>query len=272
MQIGCCTNMLPKTDSGTGYEYANLIQQAGFDYIELPIGQINELSSVAFQEMKSYLRTCALPVYACNNFFPSSIQLVGPAADVGLVREFYQSALERAAQLECRYVVLGSPWSKTCPEGFSFHAAFNQLAQWCYEIGSEAQKKNIVIALEPNNRQETNMINTFAEAVSLAKAVKHPNVRCLQDYYHLKMEHDTTDSLLKYGKDYLVHSHFARLKKRGFPKQFDEDPYYQPYFDALRQIGYCGAISMEGFPENPESLFEEATAACHFLKQAVQQK
>ena len=39
---------------------------------------------------------------------------------------------------------------------------------------------------EPNNRTETNMLNTFFDVVALAKAVNHPNVRCLQDYYHLK--------------------------------------------------------------------------------------
>ncbi|NBI66372.1 sugar phosphate isomerase/epimerase [Pseudoflavonifractor sp. 60] len=267
MKIGCCTNMLPKTDSNTGYEYAGLIREAGFDYLELPIGQVNELSASAFEEMRSYLRACALPVYACNNFFPASIQLVGPQVDRGHVRAFYQSALERAAQLQCRCVVLGSPWSKSCPEGFSPQAAFQQLAQWCREIGDEAQKRGIVIAIEPNNRQETNMINTFAQAVALAKAADHPSVGCLQDYYHWRMEDDTTDSLLEYGGDYLVHSHFARREARGFPQ--NPDLHDEIYFSALKQIGYDGAVSLEGVPASVERFPEEAAAACQFLKQMV---
>lgn len=269
MLIGCCTNMLPQTDSGTGYEYAGQLKEAGFDYVELPIGQVNELSEPAFEAMRAYLTSCALPVYACNNFFPAGIQLVGPNVDAGRVRAFYTGALERAAKLGCRCAVLGSPWSKSCPEGFSRQKAFEQLARWCAEIGAEARKRDIVIAIEPNNRQETNMVNTFAEAVALAKAADHPNVRCLQDYYHLKMEQDTVDSLLEYGKDYLVHSHFARLEKRGLPSELGEDTYYHVYFDALKQLGYRGGISLEGIPSSRERLPDEIAAACRLLRQAV---
>ena len=263
--------MLPQTDSGTGYEYAGQIKQAGFDYVELPIGQVNELSETAFDEMRGYLAALSLPVYACNNFFPASIQLVGPNVDMEQVRAFYQGALERAETLGCRYVVLGSPWSKNCPEGFAWRAAFEQLAQWCREIGDAAQKRGIVIAIEPNNRQETNMINTFAEAVMLARAADRPSVRCLQDYYHLKMERDTVDSLLEYGEEFLVHSHFARLEGRGFPKDWAEDAYHPVYFHALKRIGYMGGISMEGFPRSRESFPEEAAYACRFLKRAANQ-
>ena len=94
MLIGCCTNMLPQTDSGTGYEYAGQLKEAGFDYVELPL--------VGFEGIRAYLTSCALPVYACNNFFPAGIQLVGPNVDAGRVRAFYTGALERAAKLGCR--------------------------------------------------------------------------------------------------------------------------------------------------------------------------
>ena len=142
------------------------------------------------------------------------------------------------------------------------------MAQWCCEIGDEARKRGVVIALEPNNRGETNMINTFADVVALAKAADHPNIRCLQDYYHLRAEGDTVDSLLEYGEDYLVHTHFARFAQRGFPASMEEDPYYQTYFDALKALGYCGGISMEGFPESRESFPREAADTCRFLRSA----
>lgn len=268
MLIGCCVNMLPKESSDAGAWYAPEIKAAGYDYLELPIGQVAGQSNVEFEEMRSYLKEVSLPVYACNNFFTADIKLVGEQVDAGAVRAFYQRALERAACLGARYVVFGSPWSKSCPEGFSRDRAFDQLAQWCCEIGDEARKQEVVIALEPNNRGETNMINTFSDVVALAKAADHPNIRCLQDYYHLRAESDTVDSLLEYGKDYLVHTHFARFAQRGFPASMEEDPYYQTYFDALKALGYCGGISMEGFPESRESFPREAADTCHFLRSA----
>ena len=268
MLIGCCVNMLPKDSDDAGAWYAPELKAAGFDYIELPIGQAACQSEVEFQETCAYLRDVALPVYACNNFFTPDIKLVGDQVDKGRARAFYQKALERASRLGARYVVFGSPWSKACPEGFSRDKAFDQLAQWCREIGDEAGKRGIMIALEPNNRGETNMINTFSDVVSLSKAADHPNIRCLQDYYHLRAENDTVDSLLEYGKDYLVHSHFARFHKRGFPASMEEGPYYQTYFDALKALGYQGGISMEGFPESRESFPREAAETCRFLRAA----
>ncbi len=123
---------------------------------------------------------------------------------------------------------------------------------------------------EPNNRTETNMLNTFFDVVALAKAVNHPNVRCLQDYYHLKMENDTVDSLLEYGEEFLVHSHFARLEGRSFPKNVTEDEYYPIYFKALKDIGYKGGVSMEEFPASQSSFAQEAKIACEFLRNATQ--
>ena len=78
------------------------LKAAGFDYIELPIGQAACQSEVEFQETCAYLRDVALPVYACNNFFTPDIKLVGDQVDKGRARAFYQKALERASRLGAR--------------------------------------------------------------------------------------------------------------------------------------------------------------------------
>lgn len=266
MLIGCCTNMLPKAPDSVGFEYAEIIKEVGFDYVELPLGQINLLSDFEFWDMRRRLEDMELPAYACNNFLTADLRLVGQDLEVEKIRNFYKKALDRAAQLEARYAILGSPWSKKCPEGFPKTEAFKQLAQWCHEMGECADQYGITIALEPNNYTETNMIRTFQDVVDLADAADHPRIRCLQDYFHLKMENDTVDSLLKYGKEYLVHTHFARLEKRAFPKDISEDSYYQTYFDALHSLGYTGGVSMEGFPVSKDTFTEEAAATLAFLR------
>ncbi|MCI9270010.1 MAG: sugar phosphate isomerase/epimerase [Dorea sp.] len=152
--------------------------------------------------------------------------------------------------------------------GYDYEQAFAQLIQLCKELGDAAGERGITLALEPNNRTETNMLNTFSDVVTLAKAAP-PNIRCLQDYYHLKIENDTVDSLLEYGNEFLVHSHFARLEGRGFPKDWTEDEYYPIYFKALKTIGYKGGVSMEGSPVNRDSFAEKAKATCSFLREAA---
>lgn len=269
MYIGCCVNMLPKEKGDPGLSYAPAIRQAGFDYIELPIAQVITLSMAQFDSARALLRELALPVRATNNFFAPDVRLIGPQVDKGLVRARYTYALEWAARLGAKYAVFGSPWAKFRPEDVSEEQAFDELAAWCAEMGEEAEKQGLILAIEPNNRTETNTINTFSQAVALAKAVNHPSVRCLQDYFHLGMEGDTVDSVLQYGKDWLVHTHFARIEKRGFPRSMSEDPGYAAFFSALRAVGYDGGVSMEGFPLSRESFLEEAAATCAFLKAAA---
>jgi len=269
MYIGCCVNMLPKEQGDPGLSYAPAIKRAGFDYIELPIAQIITLSEAQFESSRALLRDLSLPVRATNNFFAPDVRLIGPKADKGLVRARYTHALEWAARLGAKYAVFGSPWAKLRPEDISEEQAFEELAAWCAEFGDEAAKQGLTVAIEPNNRTETNTINTFSQAVELAKAVNHPNVRCLQDYFHLGMERDSVDSVLEYGKDWLVHTHFARIEKRGFPRSMSEDPGYADFFNALRAVSYDGGVSMEGFPLSRESFPEEAAATCAFLRAAA---
>jgi len=268
MVIGCCVNMLPKEQGDPGLSYAPAIKQAGFDYIELPIAQVITLSDSQFEEGRTILRELSLPVRATNNFFAPDVRLIGPGVDRGLVRARYTHALAWAARLGAKCAVFGSPWAKFRPDDVSESQAFDQLAAWCAEMGDEAAKQGLMLAIEPNNRTETNMINTFSQAVALAKAVSHPNVRCLQDYFHLGMEHDSVDSVLEYGEDWLIHTHFARIEKRGFPRSMSEDPGYAPFFSALRAVGYDGGVSMEGFPVSRDSFPEEAAATCAFLQAA----
>ena len=269
MYIGCCVNMLPKAKDDPGIWYAPEVKQAGFDYIELPIAQVITLSGGQFDAARALLRDLNLPVRATNNFFAPEVRLIGPHVDRGLVRARYTHALEWAARLGAQYAVFGSPWAKLRPEDVPEQAAFEQLAFWVSEMGAEAARQGLILALEPNNRTETNMINTFSQTVALARAVDHPHVCCLQDYFHLRMEADTVDSVLRHGREWLVHSHFARIEGRGFPRSMAEDPGYAPYFAALRQIGYDGGVSMEGFPVSRESFLEEAAAACAFLRCAA---
>lgn len=269
MLFGCCVNMLPTTETVLGEEYIVKLAELGYDYVELPLNGAMSLSAVEFKKAVSRIGQMNIPVYACNNFFPAAIQLCGEKIDEKAIADYYKAALERAAELGAQYAVFGSPWSKKCPEGFSQERAFEQLVQMCRGLGETAKQYKITIAIEPNNHLETNMINTFADSVRLAKATNHPNVKSLQDYYHMKVENDTVASMLRDGKAYLVHSHFARLEGRKFPKSETEDSYYTTYFAALKEIGYQGGVSMEGFTDSFTTFADDARETLDFFRKIV---
>lgn len=265
MLYGCCTNLLPREPGSIGEEYFETLARLGYDYVELPLYDVAALSPQQLREAKARLRQ-TLPVRSCNNFFPASVRLVGQdTAPMEKVREYTKHALACAAELGASIAVFGSPWAKLRPQGFAPEKAFAQLAAVCRMLGEEAQSAGIMIALEPNNRTETNMINTYAEVLQLIEAANHPCVRGLQDYFHLKKESDTVESLLR-GKDQLIHTHFARLEGRRYPKCESEDPYYKTYFQTLAETGYQGGVSVEGVIESKEAFAKDAADTLAFFK------
>jgi D-psicose/D-tagatose/L-ribulose 3-epimerase len=78
----------------------------------------------------------------------------------------------------------------------------------------------------------------------LVDEVKHPNVKMIIDYYHLRMENENPEILLR-ARGNVVHLHFANPNGRLWPKSPDEDPEYARFFQLVRQIDYAGGLSIE---------------------------
>jgi len=269
MKFGCCTNMLPREAGSVGQEYLPALAELGYDYVELPLADLTILlDAQQKRELKKRLAD-TLPVYACNNFFANDIKLCGEQpTPMEKVSDYVKRALGTAEEFGVSIAVFGSPWAKHCPEGFPKSEAFKQLANVCSLIADEADRCNITVALEPNNTLETNMINTYSDVLGLVREVNHARIQGLQDYFHLKQEQVTVKSMIE-GAEHLVHTHFARYEGRRFPKDMTEDTYYEVYFKTLKDIGYTGGISMEGFLEKKEDFRRDAKATLEFFKEWI---
>ena len=167
------------------------------------------------------------------------------------------------------YTVFGSPWSRSCPEGYSREAAFGQIAEFLSLAGEEAAPYQVVIAIEHNNRGETNMLNHFSDGVRMARTVDHPNVRVLCDYYHLRFEGDSPSVLLDGGSELLIHTHISQLEGRRYPTDLSLEPMLPEYAGVLRQIGYAGGVSVESKVDAPEHWEEQAALALANLRQVL---
>jgi mannose-1-phosphate guanylyltransferase/mannose-6-phosphate isomerase len=99
----------------------------------------------------------------------------------------------------------------------------------------------LTIAIEPLNRQESNIINTGAEAVALAQRVDHPAVRVLADFYHLVEEQEPLAHLSRY-QEWLAHIHLAD-SGRGAPGSGHYP--YPAFAGQLAATGYRGLLSVE---------------------------
>ena len=123
--------------------------------------------------------------------------------------------------------------------------------------------------LEPLNRYETYFLNRVEQAVLLARAIHHPRIQVLADFFHMNIEEgDWSAPIAKAGR-LLGMVHVAdnnRLQPgRGCLN-------FQPGFAALKQVGYRSFISIECWsPKGPLIDGDPATAlpeTVQFLQQA----
>lgn len=250
--------MVARGADGTGIELIEKVAEYGFHYIELPLAQIMELNDEKFGALKERVNHSKIGCEVCNNFFPVYIKLTGPEVDKKAIETYYKRALKRASELGVEYVVFGSGPAKSVPEGFPMEKGYQQVVILLKEIALVAKKNDITIAIEPLRKQECNLINTFKEGCQLAKEVGSPNVRVLVDYYHLTQEQEPVQNILDLGKEYLVHTHFARIEGRVYPETMEEDSAYQPFIDALKAIGYEGRVSCEAYAEDFDKQAKQA--------------
>lgn len=64
-------------------------------------------------------------------------------------------------------------------------------------IDTYAASAGIHIAIEPLNRQESNMIQNLEEGKKLMTEAGGPSIRLLADYYHFMLEKESLETLKK---------------------------------------------------------------------------
>jgi sugar phosphate isomerase/epimerase len=238
--------MLASTETRIGNEHAGLFCELGYDYIELPLAQVMDLSKCDFNEMLRKIH--GIPIEACNNFFPADIRLTGEDVDMGITSEYIKRATARAAEMGVKVIVLGSAGAKNIPDGFPHSKAKNQFIELLHHLQGVISVLGITIVLEPLNATESNFILTLNDAVTVMEEAKCDNVKVLVDYYHMRMENESPEIIKRAGSN-LRHVHIASKEGRKFPNENDGED-YESFFNALAAVGYDGRVSVEAYSKN----------------------
>ena len=73
MKLGCCLNMLGNSEEPIGRAFIETAQEAGYEYVELPLAQVMELDRQEFDGLLAQLGESGICCRACNNFFPCHV-------------------------------------------------------------------------------------------------------------------------------------------------------------------------------------------------------
>lgn len=251
VEIGICAGLSQLDD----------VKRAGADFAEIRVREVAALSEADFAALRERLRTLGLPTPAANVFLPNDLKVVGPATDPARQLAYVQKAFDRVAALGVKVVIFGSGGARQVPEGFDRARAWDQLVDFGKRVAPEAERRGLVVAVEPLNRRECNIVNTAGEGLRLVRAIGHPAFQLMVDFYHLALEAEDPSILIE-ARDAIRHFHFANPIDRVYPlaaREYD----YAPFFAAMQQAGLPLRLSIEA---NTRDLAREAPRAIAVLR------
>lgn len=223
---------------------ADLLREVGFDYIEEGVRRllIPDRSSEEFEANLAASRLCGLPVIAANGFLPGTLKSTGPEADHEGVLRFAGTAFRRARLVGIKVIVFGSSGSRNIPEDFDPGKAREQFIALLKRMGPLAAEEEVIVTIEPLQERESNFINTIPQGAAIVREVDHPNIQLLADIFHMLRMKESPDHIREAGR-MIRHVHIAEEGDRTPPGMEGDD--FQPFFQALKDVGYEGAISIE---------------------------
>jgi len=234
MEIGVCG----------GPELSGVAKKAGFSYFEWSVGAFLQprYPEIQFLETLTRVNQEKFPCPVVNVFIPADLKITGPNVNDKALDDYIKTALERAKKAGVKIIVFGSGGARQVPNLFDRKTAWSQLINFSGRLSSLAVDQDVVIALEPLNKQECNILNSVSECAVLVREINHPNFRLLVDAYHWAKDGESPDAIVEAG-DLLVHAHIATPVNRLAPGA--EEFNFTPFFLALKTAGYTGRISVE---------------------------
>jgi D-psicose/D-tagatose/L-ribulose 3-epimerase len=239
--------------------------KAGYDYLEPAVTGALQPEQPEAEVMPPLLAQFAmsrLKPEAFNVFLPGELRVVGPETDPERQERYLDSAFRRVKMLGGEIVVFGSGGARQRPEDWPKAETTRQILAFLGRCGEAALRHNVVVAIEPLNVTECNVINSVGEATALAAEVGRPAVGVLSDLYHVAHDGQSYDET-RDAAPRLRHVHVAGIGRRA-PIADDHD-FLTGYLSVLKQIGYGGRISIEA---NWEDLGAQAGEALRVLKRA----
>jgi len=118
-----------------------------------------------------------------------------------------------------------------------------QSVEQCAKVAAD---RGLVLAVEPINRYETNLINTAEEAMRFSDQIKYDNVKMLVDTFHMNIEERDICGAILRASGRIAHVHLADSNRLA-PGLGHID--FVGIIDSLRRIGYRGYLSAEVMPK-----------------------
>lgn len=156
-------------------------------------------------------------------------------------------------------IVVPSAVGKTAPQT-SREREWGLPVESIRETAEHAQAAGVLLAIEALNRFETYLVNKLTHAAEIVRQVGMPNVKLMADTFHMNIEEASLPGTIRQAGHDLIHVHAADSNREA-PGRGHID--FALIFQALRDVGYAGYITLEFLPPvaNPYEASQAEAAA-----------
>jgi D-psicose/D-tagatose/L-ribulose 3-epimerase len=247
MKFGINTFLFTFPFTNDSTRWFSTFKKWGFDAVEIAVDDPTAIdpAHVRAELDRVGLACCSV----CGAFGPDRDLRGTPEAQANSAK--YLMALIDQAVVLGAPVVAGPVYSAVGRRSAEEPAAKKQ--QWktvvknLKPICKYAEKRGIVIAVEPLNRFETDFINTVKQVLELVADVGSPALKIHLDTFHMNIEQKCQADAIKKAGKLLAHFH-ACGSDRGTPG--NDHIAWDDIAKALKKVKYDGGVVIESFTQD----------------------
>jgi sugar phosphate isomerase/epimerase len=166
-----------------------------------------------------------------------------------------KALVELAGQLGGGVLVLGSPKQRNSL-GITREQATVNLEEGLRSVAEYTAQRNCTILLESLSTNQTDVVNTVAEAEDSIRRIGHSAIQGIFDFHNCAEEPRSWEDLIEGHSSIFKHVHLNEVNG-SYPGTGNSD--FLPAFRKLAEKGYAGWFSLEIFhiPKDPEMVLKK---------------
>lgn len=244
---------------GTLKDYED-IKNSGYDFAELDLPEITELSDEKFEKLRLLVEGEKYPVLTGARLFPIAVPyFFTDQYDKKKMQEYLEKCCMRAEKLGITKIILGNGKARWLPEEKS-QKEEERFIQVIRTIAEIAGNYHLELIIEPLGPRYSNYINTIEEAVEFIEKTGCKNVYTMADLRHMIASGESFQNIVKYRKK-IHHIHIdypLSYPNRDYPSVRDDYDYSQ-FLNAIHDASYNDTLTVEAdVPENWKAAYKQA--------------
>ncbi|MHC4104002.1 MAG: sugar phosphate isomerase/epimerase family protein [Planctomycetota bacterium] len=268
-----CHNKEVSSSEWSGFRYAmcnesmaelswaqqcQIISNAGYKGVEIAAFTlvkegVGEISRAKRKEMVSDMRNVGIECAGLHWLLappPKGLHFTTPDSVVAKrTVAYFNQLIDFCGDLNGAYMIFGSPKQRNT-KNISIEEAKKYFAENLATVADHAQQRGIKILIEPLGKRTTDVVNTLAEALELAKQVNNPVIQIMFDFNNTVDETEPFDILLRKYYKYIHHIHVQEIGGKHLGTGTAVNNYVKA-FQALKDLRYDKWISLEVFDFTP---------------------